>query len=439
MMHLLVFGLNHTTAPVEIRERVFVDETAVPDLSKALKGRGIVESLILSTCNRTEIYCTCEAPEETSNLLKASLAGHFHIDPSAIAGTTYTLEDEDAYRHLFLVASGLDSMVIGEPQILGQVKDAYRLATQHGTTGFHLNKVFHKAFQIAKRIRTETKIGYNPVSISSMALELFKTIFDDVTKRKVLVIGAGEMCDIALKQFRKEDIEEIFITNRTYQKACHLAEEVFATARPFEEIPELLTKVDMILSSTGADEPIITKDLVVAAMKRRKGKPLFFVDIAVPRDVEPGVNDLDGVYLYNIDDLKELSQRHLSDRISESRRAEAIIAEELHKFSRWLAQTEMNPLITQVVETIEQIRAEETRKTLHKLRRADEETLRQIDMLSRAIANKILHLHIRTIKEDGQPEALEVMKRIFQLNEAEDDERALDHRDEGEPSRPEAD
>jgi glutamyl-tRNA reductase len=439
MTRLLLLGLNHTTAPLEIREKVFVDDAGAAGLSGKLKEMGFTENCVLSTCNRTEIYCTSDSPEEASTLLKATLADHFRIDPSYLSGTTYTLEEEDAYRHLFLVASGLDSMVIGEPQILGQVKDAYRIATQQNAAGFYLNKVFHKAFQVAKRIRTETKIGYNPVSISSMAVELFKTIFDEVSKRKILVIGAGEMCEIALKHFKKENIEEIYIANRTYHKARQLADEFFALARPFEEIPELLAKVDVILSSTGAEEPIITKGLVASAMKKRKGKPLFFVDIAVPRDVEPSVNDLDGVYLYNIDDLKELSQTRLADRVSESRKAEAILQEEIEKFSRWLARTEMNPLITQVVETIEQIRAYEVRKALHRLRGADDETVRQIDMLTRSISNKILHLHIRTIREDGRPETMDLMKRIFQLDGGEDDETSLDHRDEGEPPRPEAD
>ena len=296
----------------------------------------------------------------------------------------YLFLDEDAYRHLFLVASGLDSMIVGEPQILGQVKDAYRLATSHGTTGFLLNKVFHRTFNVAKRIRSETRIGYNPVSISSMAVELSKKIFLDLTRKKILVIGAGEMCEIALKHFKKEGLNDILITNRTFQGARHLAEEYSGTPYPFEEIPDLLVRVDMVLSSTGSEKPIIDRNTVNSAMKKRKSRPLFFIDIAVP-GTWTLVNNMENVYLYDIDDLKDLSQRHLSDRQKESEKAHEIMEEEARKFAEWLTQLDMAPIISRISRRVEEIRSAEVRKALPKLKGADEETLTVSTSLQRPL------------------------------------------------------
>ncbi|OPY77153.1 MAG: Glutamyl-tRNA reductase [Syntrophorhabdus sp. PtaU1.Bin058] len=428
-MQIVVFGLNHNTAPVEIREKLFLTESQVPQFFNALRDRDIEESAVLSTCNRTEIYLCTNDADESLAVIKEILENSFNIDRRILEEYTYTLKDESSYRHLFLVASGLDSMVVGEAQILGQVKDAYRTATHNNATGYLLNKLFHKTFNVAKRVRSETRIGYNPVSISSMAVELSKRIFGELHQRKVLVIGAGEMSETALRYLKKEGLHEIFIINRTFGNAKKLAEDIAGIPYPFESMSDLLMQVDMVLTSTGSEKPLIDTGLIVQVMKKRKNRPLFLVDIAVPRDVDPTVNKIENVYLYDIDDLKDLSQKHLSDRLKESEKALEIIDSEVKKFSSWLRQSEKNPLITFVIDKAEAIRTKEFKKTAQKLKNADEETLRSIDMLTRAIVKKLIHPHVALIKEDSDRETSEIIKRLFTLEE--EDEKDLDNRDEG--------
>ncbi|HEY3277740.1 MAG TPA: glutamyl-tRNA reductase [Syntrophorhabdaceae bacterium] len=429
-LHIGVFGLNHNTAPLGIRERLYISETIAPELLQSLKHRGMEEIILLSTCNRTEIYYSCRDRVQALDIIKSALRDRFAVEGERLDPYTYVLYDEDAYRHLFRVSSGLDSMVVGEPQILGQVKDAYRLATSHGATGFLLNKVFHRTFHVAKRIRSETRIGYNPVSISSMAVELSKKIFLDLSRKRILVIGAGEMCEIALKHFKKEGLSEIFITNRTFQGALRLAEEYAGIASPFTEMEDLLTRVDMVLSSTGSEQPLIGATLVHSVMKKRKNRPLFFIDIAVPRDIDPGVNKIDNVYLYDIDDLKDLSQRHLSDRLKESEKAQEIMEEEAAKFSHWLTRLDMAPLIVKVAHKAEDIRSAEVKKGLSKMKDLDEETVARIEAMTRALVSKLLHPHLALIKDNGSPEVLDVMKRLFEIEDG--DEEEMDTGDQGE-------
>ncbi len=430
-IQIAVFGLNHTTAPVEVREKVFVAQADLPALLQTVKEGGVGETVALSTCNRTELYFPCQDIEGAAEQIKNVLADYFRCQPSLFEGHTYLLSGLEAYHHLFLVASGLDSMVVGEPQILGQVKEAYRIAASNDRTDFYLNKAFHKAFHVAKRIRTETRIGYNPVSISSMAVELGKRIFGGFEGKQILVIGAGEMCEIALKQFRKEGIDDILVTNRTYAAAEKLSREIMGSPYPFDAIPGLLTQVDMVLTSTGSEKPIIGPAEVTAAMKKRKGRPLFFIDIAVPRDVDTGVNDIENTYLYDIDDLKELAQRHLADRVKESERALAIIEEETDKFSRWLDSLEATPVIASMVASVESIRQRELKKSLQKLKVEDGEVAEQLDKLTKSITSKLLHPHIALIRENGNPALLEIMKRIFRIAEEENSEENLDSGNEG--------
>jgi glutamyl-tRNA reductase len=428
-MHIVVFGLNHNTAPVDVREKLSVSDESLPALLHKIHAGHVKEAVLLSTCNRTEVYFCAEDRDSAIHEIRDVLFDHSGIKRDRLDNYAYLFSDEEAYKHLFLVASGLDSMVVGEPQILGQVKDAYRLATVHSSTGYFLDKAFHKTFNVAKRIRTETKIGYNPVSISSMAVELSKKIFGDLNQKKILVIGAGEMCEIALRHFKKEGLSEIFIANRTYQKAQKLAEEIVGTPCPFQDIPELLTKVDMVLSSTGAEVAIINRQLVNQIMKKRKNRPLFFIDIAVPRDVDPEVNETENVYLYDIDDLKELSQKHLSDRLKESEKAHTIIEEETSIFTDMLKQADVSPLVTRLVRAVEETRVKEYKKIVQKLKNADEDTLRMMDILTRNIVNKLIHPHISIIKQNGDPVVVDIMKRIFKLEG--DDEKELDSGDEG--------
>ncbi len=427
-MPIVVFGLNHNTAPLDVREKLYVPEAVVPDLIRELKEENIGEAVILSTCNRTEFYFSCDDFEQSFKKFYGLLVGRFGLKAEWLEQYTYVFRNEDTYRHLFLVASGLDSMVVGEPQILGQVKDAYRLATDNSATGFLLDKVFHRTFNVAKRVRTETRIGYNPVSISSMAAELAKKIFGELKEKKILVVGVGEMCEIALKNFKKEGVGEIFITNRTFRNAQALAEDIAGIPRPFEDLPNLLTMVDMILTSTGSNKPIIDTNLVNTVMRKRKHKPLFFIDIAVPRDVEPAVNDLANVYLYDIDDLKNLSQHHLKDRLKESERAHTIIEEEVARFTAWIQQLDTNPLISRIYEKVEEMRIKELKKTLQKLKDADEETIRCIDILTKGIVNKLVHPHVVLIRQNKSPTVMEIMKKVFRIEE--EDEKNMHNRHE---------
>jgi glutamyl-tRNA reductase len=429
-VHIVVLGLNHNTAPLNVRERLYVSEEGVPGIVTDLKGAGIEETVLLSTCNRTEVYFQCERWDEASSKVAEVITEHFGVDRRELAGYTYVLVDQEAYRHLFLVASGLDSMVIGEPQILGQVKDAYRIAAHNNATGFFLDRTFHRTFNVAKRVRTETRVGYNPLSISSMAVELGKQIFGDLAQKRILVMGAGEMCEIALKHFRKEGLTEVLITNRTFQAAQKLAQEFRGVPCPFQDLPELLVRVDLVLSSTGSPQPLITREIVVAAMKKRKGRPLFFIDIAVPRDVDPAINDLENVYLYDIDDLKELSQRHLGDRLKESEKGRTIVEEEVTKFSLWLQQLDMNPLIARIYETTEAIRTAELKKAVKRLKGADEEMLKHVDLLTKGITNKLIHRHVAFLREKGNPAVVEIMKGIF--HSGDEDEKEMDPGNEGE-------
>lgn len=416
-MHILVFGLNHRTAPLQVREKFYISEERIGEFIMDLQKRALKEVVVLSTCNRTEIYLFSEVPERDLILLKSSLIDFLKVEEKWLGEYTYILYDRDAYRHLLSVACGLDSMVIGEPQILGQVKDAYRIATFNNSTGFLSNKIFHRAFNIAKRVRTETKIGYNPLSISSMAVEMAKRIFGDLREKKILTIGAGEMTKIALKSFKKEGIEKLYIVNRTFANAKRLAEEIVGEALPFSETERLLLDVDLVLTSTGAEEYIIKKDNLHRTMRLRKFRPLFIIDIAVPRDVEPSVNDIENVYLYNIDDLKELSQKHLNDRMKEAEKAREIVEEEVQKLPLLLKQMDTKPLIMHIIDYVENIRKEELKKTLRKTKGLDENTLQSVERLTRSIVKKIIHPHIELIKKNGSYDVMETLKKVFQFQD----------------------
>jgi len=428
-IYLTLLGLNHNTAPVEIREKIFIPESDIPEFINKMRKNGIDESVIISTCNRTEIYFHSLLHEASLLKIKEILSEAFKVQLEWLDNYTYIFHNEDACKHLFFVAAGLDSLVIGEPEILGQVKDAYRLAGFHNSTGFFLNKVFHKTFNVAKKIRTETKVGYNPLSISSMAIELAKNIFGELSEKKILVIGAGEMCRTALKYFQKEGLREVLIANRTYQKAQQLAEEILGTAYPFHALAELFIEVDMVLTSTGSGQPFIDKTFINSIRKKRKKRPLFLIDIAVPRDIVPDVNEIDNVYLYNIDDLKDLSQKHLSYRLKESEKAHTIVEEEVKKFSTTLKQLNVNPLIEHIINRADKMRSEELKKTLQKLNNADDTITRYVDGLTKTITNKLVHSHIELIKQNNDPMMLEMFKKYFQFKE--EDEKEMDNRDQG--------
>ncbi len=416
-----VVGLNHKTAPVEVREKLSFQEAQLADSFRLLKQlEGVKESAILSTCNRVEVYTVFKSGTSNTEDILHFLSDFHHVPLETFRDCVYALSDTHAIRHIFRVASSLDSMVVGEPQILGQFKDAYGLATQNKATGLILNRLFHKAFSVAKRVRTETRIANSAVSISFAAVELAKKIFDDLSACRVLLIGAGEMCELAAKHFINAGIHEIYITNRTFNRAIALAEDFGGEAVPFTDYDALFEKVDIILTSTGATEPIVTADVVSAAMRKRKNRPMFFIDIAVPRDVEEAVNDLSNVYLYDIDDLKEVVTANQQEREKEARKAEKIIEEEVAHFLRWMDNLEVVPTIRQLREHADAIRKAELQKTLGKLKDLSDKDKQAIDRLTQAIVNKLLHGPSVILKQTEQNGAggavVETIRKMFNLD-----------------------
>jgi len=418
---ITVVGMNHKTAPVEVREKLSFQETQLPESFQQLSRiKGVKESAILSTCNRVEIYTVFKPGTSNAQDICDFLSAFHQVPPETFRDCIYELSDAHAIRHIFRVASSLDSMVLGEPQILGQFKNAYGLATENKATGMILNRLFHKAFSVAKRVRTETRIANSAVSISFAAVELAKKIFDHLSDCQVLLIGAGEMCELAAKHFINAGIYEIYITNRTFNRAMALAEDFGGEAVPFKDYIFLLEKVDIILTSTGATEPIITADIVSRAMKKRKNRPMFFIDIAVPRDVEEKVHNLSNVFLYDIDDLKEVVTASQQEREKEAKKAEKIISEEALQFTHWMDNLEVVPTILKLREHADTIRKEELKKTISKLKNLSEKDKEAIDRLTQAIVNKLLHgpsvMLKQTEKNGAGRSAVEIVQKMFKLN-----------------------
>jgi glutamyl-tRNA reductase len=311
----------------------------------------------------------------------------------------YAYKGPEAIRHLFRVSSSLDSMVIGEPQILGQIKTAYGYATDHKTSGIILNRFLHKAFSVAKRVRTETQIASNAVSVSFAAVELARKIFDTLEDKTVLLIGAGEMCELAARHFVNNGISKVLVTNRTYERAVKLAEEFQGKPILFDNFTEHLHRVDIVLTSTGAPDYILHHREVEGVIKQRKYKPMFFIDIAVPRDIDPKVNDVDNVYLYDVDDLQEVVQANLKERHKEAKKAEAIIDQEIHQFHQWLSCLDVVPTIVALRERFEEIRQAEVEKTLSNLKDLGKKERKAIEAMATAIVNKALHAPITVLKK----------------------------------------
>jgi glutamyl-tRNA reductase len=422
MREVILVGLNYRTAPVEVRERISFPEEELNRYLKALHGLpSLVEGFILSTCNRVEICAAARDPVQGINEIKSFLALQHHLSLSEFEDTLYVLQGEELVRHIFRVAASLDSMVVGEPQILGQIKEAYRTAHASGTTGTLLNKLLHKAFFVAKRVRTETSIGNRAVSISFVAVELAKRIFAHVEEREVLIVGAGEMCELAAQHLVREGVKRVLVTNRTWERAMELAERFHGEAIPFSELPNALLQADIVISSTGSPGFVVKREEVSDIIRKRKNSPLFFIDIAVPRDIDPEVNTIDNVYLYDIDDLQEVAEANIKDRLQEAQRAEAIVATEVEKFCRWYESLEVVPTIVSLQEKMEKMREKELAKTLAALPQLSAKERRAMEVLSQAIINKILHGPITQLKKtshDSEGEAyVDMVKKLFQLDE----------------------
>jgi glutamyl-tRNA reductase len=379
----------------------------------------ITEAVIVSTCNRVEIYATTRDVAGGMARLKRFLADYHGIPLESLESHLYSYHGEDATRHVFRVASSLDSMVVGEPQILGQIKTSYGYAAEYKSSGLILNRFLHKAFSVAKRVRTETKIASSAVSVAFAAVELAKKIFGDLTDKTVLLIGAGEMCELAAKHFINTGVRGVMVTNRTFERAEKLAQEFDAKPIKFEDLLDQLPKADIILSSTGAPHFIIREKDVSEVIRRRKMKPMFFIDIAVPRDIDPKVNDVENVYLYTVDDLNGVVATNLEQRKIEAAKAEAIVEQEIGQFFKWLSSLEVTPTIVALRTRFDEIRKAELAKTLAGWKNLPPDAEKKLDALTNAFMNKLLHQPTSVLKktEEGNRNDLYVdaLRNLFDL------------------------
>lgn len=397
--HIFLLGLNHKTAPVEVRERFALTAFLKPD-TWLLPAHLFRESLILSTCNRVEIMLVGEDACITQQAL-ATWATACGENVESLQPYVYQYQDLTAVSHLFSVASSLDSLVLGEPQILGQLKEAYRLAIKAGATGPILSKLLHKAFFVAKRVRTETAVASSAVSISYAAVELAKRIFDDMPEREALLIGAGEMAELAAMHLVQAGVKRLCVTNRTLERAQELATRVQGHAVPFEAFFEQLAITDIVISSTGAPDLILRMEDMKSVIKKRKHRPMFLIDIAMPRDIDPQVNQLDNMYLYDLDDLKEVVEDNVGKRQSEAQKAHGIVGEETTAFGAWLAEMDMQPTMVAIVRRGEALAEAAVARTLKRLAsqgRVDDATREAIEQMARSLACKFNHAPLHYLR-----------------------------------------
>jgi len=419
-MPLFVAGLNHRNAPIALREQLAVEEDKLRELVRDIQADGVLpEVVVLSTCNRVEVYGVAEAPGEARALAFRHLCRQRGVDLASVEAFLYTHVDADAVRHAFRVAASLDSMMLGEPQILGQVKDAFALAQACESVGPRLHTLFSHAFNVAKRVRSETEIARHAVSVSFAAVELAKKIFAGLARRAVLLVGAGKMSELAAKHLVEHGAFPIYVANRTWSRAQDLARALAGTAVPWDELETALASVDIVVTSTGAPRPVITREAVTRVVHGRRGRPLFFIDIAVPRDVEPGVDALTDVYRYDIDDLKQVVDANLRERAREAQRAETLVEREVGKFLARQGDVEVIPTIVSLRARLEDIRRGEVARALARLPEATPETRAAIEALSTAMVNKILHAPITKLRESSRAGAgrswLELVHELFAL------------------------
>lgn len=425
---IYLIGLNHRTAGVEVRERFALADFCCPERWGIPCGAEIREVMILSTCNRVEVLASGTGDVPGRVLEHWSRArGH---SPEELSPYVYTHTGLDAVRHLFSVASSLDSMVLGEPQILGQLKNAYRKAMSNKSTGVILNRLLHKAFSVAKRVRTETAVASSAVSISYAAVELAKRIFGDMHEYRAMLVGAGEMAELAAMHLLQAGIRTILVANRTLERGRELACQFHGEAIPFEKLFERLADVDIIITSTGSPDAIIRARDVSQILKRRKHRPMFFIDIAVPRDIAPDVNGLDNVYLYDIDDLKEVVEENLAGRRDEAAKAANIVEEEVVVFGNWLKNLDVQPTIVDLIQRAEHMAEEELARTFKRIGPVDEETRAALETMVASLVRKFNHDPIIFLKrgsmtDEGTTPRIGITRRMFNLDA---DEMPLSHR-----------
>ncbi|NGZ06345.1 MAG: glutamyl-tRNA reductase [Magnetococcales bacterium] len=420
-MKIVIVGLSHKTAPVAIRERLAFVNEELPRMLQELHAASIAQEVaLLSTCNRVEIYGADRHAEQIGQNLATWLAEARGIDPKLLEAHLYCLNAHDAVRHGFRVAASLDSLVVGEAQILGQMKQAYQLANETGTLGPVLDKFFQHAFHAAKQVRNETGIARNPVSIASAAVSLAQRIFGDLRGCRCLLIGAGEMCELAARHLVTQGVS-ILVANRTLSRAVALAENFGGVAFGLHEIEHHLDKADIILSSTGATAHVVTAPMIRAALKKRRQRPQFLIDIAVPRDLDPTIADLDNAYLYDIDDLTRIVDNNLKDRGREVHAAEGILIQRSDDFLRWLETLELTPVLTALRARFEAVRDQEVAKAVAGWSGLTPEEHKRVEQLGRLLVNKLLHTPLSRLKIlAAEPDGalyVDAVRQLFQLDE----------------------
>jgi glutamyl-tRNA reductase len=423
-VRIVLLGMNHRSAPLELREQLAVDDPA-PLLQKLVRSDEIDEAVLFSTCNRVELVAVTRSLEAARLRLRSFFARELAGEDARFAGGDlgehlYEHRDGDAMRHVLRVASSLDSMVVGEPQILGQTKEAYRVASECGAAGPLLGRLFQNAFATAKRVRAETRIAERPVSVARVAVELARQIFEDLSEKQALLIGAGEMIEMALELLRGDGLAAIRVVNRTPERAAELARRFGATAHGLDELPALLPEVDVVLTSIGGSRPILSVESISQALRARGNRPVFVIDIGVPRNADPEINRLDNVYLYDIDDLGSMARENAEQRRRETARAETIVEEQRQRFDGWLAALRAVPTIKHLRERVEAIRTAELERAFRRIP-LEEEQREAVEALTRSITNKILHAPLSRLRREAEREEgmayLEAARVLFGLDD----------------------
>jgi glutamyl-tRNA reductase len=413
-MKLLITGVSHKTAPVEVRECLaFREETLAAALADLKSRDGVAEAVILSTCNRVEITLTTDDSVDPQSIVDSFLEERKSVNPDRIGPHIYRHEGRDAIHHLFRVAASLDSMVIGEPQILGQLKNAYAAAKDSGAVCGWLDGLMTRAFSVAKRVRSETGIGQMAVSVSYAAVELARKIFDSLANRTVMIVGAGKMSELAARHLRRSGASHVFVTNRTHQKAVEMAQLFQGTPVEYTRFVSMLPEVDILITSSGAPHYILHKEEMQRVRAARRNKPMFLIDIAVPRNIEPAVNDLENIFLYDIDDLQEVVNANLRERMKEADHAETLVKEEVERMMARLKVAEVTPLIVGLQEQLEQIRAGELEKVRRRFGPFTPEQEQAMEALTRGIMNKVAHGPISELRNHANhPDGVHVVAAI---------------------------
>jgi len=413
-MQLFAFGINHTTAPLVVREQVvFHAEKLVAALRELVDHRPVKEAAIISTCNRTEVYCSTTDPHAAVDWM----AGYHSLRPQQIEPYIYKLPQEKAVKHAFRVASGLDSMVLGEPQILGQFKQAVRTAQAAGTLGLLLNKLFQRTFAVAKTVRSETEIGAATVSMAAAAVGLAQRIYPSISEQNVLFVGAGEMIDLTATHFAAQHPRRITFANRTLERAQALADRFLGSAITLNELPSQLASHDIVVTSTASTLPIIGKGLTESALRARKHRPMLMIDLAVPRDVEAEVGDLDDVFLYTVDDLGKLAREGMDVRTQAAAQAEVIIENQVTDFMHWLGNRELVPTIRALRDSAERARRHEMERALRRLAKG-EDPKAVLEQLSHALAAKLTHAPTHALshaRDDDRDQLAQLLTRLYQI------------------------